>query len=94
VFLERQAREAHRIVLPGVRVQRFVAEKIESPPVILVRTAARADIDPATRSASVLSRELIADDLHFFDGFYDGVKRSRAPRSSLLSSPSIVMLFE
>src|SRR5882762_3569765 len=69
MLLKRQTPKAERIVLPRVRIQRFITEEIEGAPLVLVRTAARKQIHPAARGASILSRELIPDDLHLCDRF-------------------------
>src|SRR5882672_6070503 len=69
MLLKRQTPKAERIVLPRVRIQRFIAEEIESAPLVLVRTAARKQVYPAACSASILSRELIPDNLHLCDRF-------------------------
>src|SRR5882762_6926520 len=69
MLLKRQTPKAERIVLPRVRIQRFITEEIEGAPLVLVRTAARKQVHPAARRASILSRELIPDDLHLCDRF-------------------------
>ncbi len=69
MFLQRQSLQTLRIVLPGVRVQRLIAKKIESPSTKLVRAAARAQIDAPAGCSSVLSRKLVANDLNFVDRF-------------------------
>src|SRR6266849_4518266 len=69
MLLKRQTGQAKRIVLPGVCIQRFIAEEIEGAPLVLIRTAAREQVHPAASSASILGGELITDNLHLCDRF-------------------------
>src|SRR5258708_3500502 len=86
MLLQRQTPKAERIVLPRVRIQRFITEEIEGAPLVLVRTAARKQIHPAACSASILSRELIPDHLHLCDRF--------ERRREALASATVVVVVE
>src|SRR5438067_7016144 len=67
VLLQRQTLYPERIVLPRIRVQRFIAKEIECPAAKLVRTGTREQVDAATRSPAIFSSELIANNLNFFN---------------------------
>ena len=69
VLLKRQTLNAERVVLPGVRIQRFIAEEIKAAPVKFIRTAAGAQIDATSGSSAIFSGELVANDLNFFNRF-------------------------
>jgi hypothetical protein len=69
LFVEREACESERVVAESVGVEMLVAMKVEEASAILIRAAARADVDAPAGCAPVLGGELIRDNLNFFDGF-------------------------
>src|SRR3989440_10297283 len=64
VLFERQAFETAAVVVPGVRVQTFVSEKVEEATAKVVRAGARSKVDATAGGATVLGGELGFDDLH------------------------------
>ena len=69
VFLKRQTLDSQRVVLPRIRIQRFIAKEIKRTAAKLIRTRTRPQIDATTGRTPVFGCELIANDLNFLDGF-------------------------
>ena len=69
MFLKGQTLDSQRVVLPRIRIQRFIAKEIKRTAAKLIRTRTRPQIDATTGRTPVFGCELIANDLNFLDGF-------------------------
>src|SRR5437762_11129791 len=61
VFLKREPRQSQRVVLPCIRIQRFIAKEIESASAQLARATASPQVQTPAGCASILCRKLIAN---------------------------------
>src|SRR5262249_2852213 len=70
VVLKRNAEAARRIGVTPVRigVEAFVAERVKRLAVNLIGAAAQPNVNAPTGRPAIFGRELIGDDLTFFDG--------------------------
>jgi hypothetical protein len=82
MLLQRQTLQTQRVILPRIRIQRFITKEVESPAVEFTRAAARPQVEPASGSSTVLGRKLIANKLNFLDGFQR--RREPFPRGSII----------
>jgi hypothetical protein len=75
------------VVVPGICVQRIVTEKVKRSTFESVSAAAGPEIDPATRSSSILRRELVGDDLNFADRFDRRLESKGCPAVVVVVEP-------
>ena len=86
MLLQRQTLQSQRIVLPRICIQRFITKEVEGPAVEFARAATRPQVEPASGSASVFGRKLIANKLNFLDGFKSLRMPSMTPIASLYAA--------
>src|SRR2546430_8619117 len=82
VFLKREPRQSQRVVLPCIRIQRFIAKEIEGASAKLARAPFRAQVQSPTGGPPILRRKLIANELNFFQSLQR--RREALARSAVI----------